>query len=98
MPSRTTFGIRAGLALLTTAALALGTTGCLAGENASAAPAAATLSSGPPPTSACQAGAAAAAAARAILQNASAPAKRKRLSRDTSLGYPAPSDARARQL
>jgi len=40
MPSRTTFGIRAGLALLTTAALALGTTGCLAGENASAAPAA----------------------------------------------------------
>ena len=40
MPSRTTLGIRAGLALLTTAALALGTTGCLAGENASAAPAA----------------------------------------------------------
>lgn len=38
MPSRTTLGIRAGLAVLTTAALALGTTGCLAGENASAAP------------------------------------------------------------
>lgn len=40
MPSRTTLGIRAGLVLLTTAAVALGTTGCLAGENASAAPAA----------------------------------------------------------
>lgn len=41
MPSRTALGIRATLALLTTAAIAVATTGCLAGENASAAPAAA---------------------------------------------------------
>ena len=41
MPSRTALGIRATLALLTTAAIAVATTGCLAGENASAASAAA---------------------------------------------------------
>lgn len=38
MPSRTALGIRATLALLTTAAIAVATTGCLAGDNASAAP------------------------------------------------------------